>query len=81
MQNAQQQDPYIKPILEKKVNPVDRPSWQEIAPESTVSKRYWAVFESPYILRMVFYIGNGRVMMEALADGNEFSRRAEFMKF
>ncbi|GBM21042.1 Retrovirus-related Pol polyprotein from transposon 297 [Araneus ventricosus] len=34
IQKAQLEDPAIKPILKKKLNSADRPSWQEIAPES-----------------------------------------------
>ncbi|GBN77586.1 Retrovirus-related Pol polyprotein from transposon 297 [Araneus ventricosus] len=38
IQKAQLEDPAIKPILEKKLNSEDRPSWQEIAPESPATK-------------------------------------------
>ncbi|GBN02728.1 Retrovirus-related Pol polyprotein from transposon 297 [Araneus ventricosus] len=40
VQKAQLEDPAIRPILEKKLNSEDRPSWQEIAPESPAAKRY-----------------------------------------
>ncbi|GBO05137.1 hypothetical protein AVEN_265266-1 [Araneus ventricosus] len=40
IQKAQLEDPVIKPILEKKLNSTDRPSWQEIATESPAKKRY-----------------------------------------
>ncbi|GBM14276.1 Retrovirus-related Pol polyprotein from transposon 297 [Araneus ventricosus] len=40
IQKAQLEDPAIKPILEKKLNSAERPSWQEIAPESPATKRY-----------------------------------------
>ncbi|GBL98849.1 hypothetical protein AVEN_165692-1 [Araneus ventricosus] len=43
VQKAQLEDPAIRPILEKKLNSEDRPSWQEIAPESPATKRYWAL--------------------------------------
>ncbi|GBM96236.1 Retrovirus-related Pol polyprotein from transposon 297 [Araneus ventricosus] len=43
IQKAQLEDPAIKPILEKKLNSSDPPSWQEIAPESPATKRYWAL--------------------------------------
>ncbi|GBM67977.1 Transposon Ty3-I Gag-Pol polyprotein [Araneus ventricosus] len=43
IQKAQLEDPAIKPILEKKLNSADRPSWQEIALESPATKRYWAL--------------------------------------
>ncbi|GBM97045.1 hypothetical protein AVEN_233693-1 [Araneus ventricosus] len=39
-QKAQLEDPAIKPILGKKLNSDDRPTWQEIAPESLSTKRY-----------------------------------------
>ncbi|GBM01726.1 Retrovirus-related Pol polyprotein from transposon 297 [Araneus ventricosus] len=43
IQKAQLEDPAIRPILERKLNSEDRPSWQEIAPESPATKRYWAL--------------------------------------
>ncbi|GBN22362.1 hypothetical protein AVEN_186219-1 [Araneus ventricosus] len=58
-QKAQLEDPAIRPILEKKLNSEDRPSWQAIAPESPASN-----------LLMMFNIVSGRVMKEALVDGN-----------
>ncbi|GBN26996.1 Retrovirus-related Pol polyprotein from transposon 297 [Araneus ventricosus] len=72
IQKAQIEDPAIWPILEKKLNSEDPPSWQEIAPESPATKRYWAL-GTPYTLRMVFYIVSGRVTMEAVVAGNLFS--------
>ncbi|GBN53350.1 hypothetical protein AVEN_221599-1 [Araneus ventricosus] len=45
IQKAQLEDPAIKPILEKKLNSADRPSWQEIAAESPATKRYWALWD------------------------------------
>ncbi|GBO44664.1 Retrovirus-related Pol polyprotein from transposon 297, partial [Araneus ventricosus] len=41
VQKAQLEDPAIRPILERKLNSEDRPFWQEIAPESPATKRYW----------------------------------------
>ncbi|GBM56891.1 Retrovirus-related Pol polyprotein from transposon 297 [Araneus ventricosus] len=38
VQKAQLEYPAIRPILEKKPNSEDRPSWQEIAPESPATK-------------------------------------------
>ncbi|GBM42678.1 hypothetical protein AVEN_219134-1 [Araneus ventricosus] len=38
IQNAQIEVPAIKPILEKKLNSADRPSWQEIAPEQEIAR-------------------------------------------
>ncbi|GBM55888.1 hypothetical protein AVEN_2581-1 [Araneus ventricosus] len=52
IQKAQLEDPAIKPIMEKKLNSTDRPSWQEIVPESPATKQY-GLFGSPYILRTV----------------------------
>ncbi|GBM90837.1 hypothetical protein AVEN_3084-1 [Araneus ventricosus] len=43
IQRAQLEDPAIMPILEKKLNSEDRPSWQEISPEIPVTKRHWAL--------------------------------------
>ncbi|GBN43724.1 Retrovirus-related Pol polyprotein from transposon 297 [Araneus ventricosus] len=43
VQKAQLEDSAIRPILERKLNSEDRPSWQEIAPESPATKRYWAL--------------------------------------
>ncbi|GBL91655.1 Retrovirus-related Pol polyprotein from transposon 17.6 [Araneus ventricosus] len=44
IQVAQQEDPDIRLILEKKLNSADQPFWQEIAPESPATKRYWALW-------------------------------------
>ncbi|GBN69688.1 Retrovirus-related Pol polyprotein from transposon 297 [Araneus ventricosus] len=38
VQKAQLEDPAIRPILERKLNSEDRPSWQDIAPESPATK-------------------------------------------
>ncbi|GBN03699.1 hypothetical protein AVEN_258830-1 [Araneus ventricosus] len=43
------------PILEKKLNSEDRPSWQEIAPESLATKRYWALSDSLHLKDGVLY--------------------------
>ncbi|GBM26317.1 hypothetical protein AVEN_256545-1 [Araneus ventricosus] len=69
IQKAQLEDPAIKPILEKKLNSADRPSWQEIAPESPATKRYWALWDSLH-LKTVFFTASGKVMMEIPVDGN-----------
>ncbi|GBN62197.1 Retrovirus-related Pol polyprotein from transposon 297, partial [Araneus ventricosus] len=55
IQKAQLEDPAIKPILEKKLNSAERPSWQEIAPESPATKRYWALWDSLYLKDGVLY--------------------------
>ncbi|GBO14414.1 Retrovirus-related Pol polyprotein from transposon opus [Araneus ventricosus] len=49
IEKAQLEDPTIKPILEKKLNSAVRPSWQEIAPESPATKRYWALWDSLHL--------------------------------
>ncbi|GBN91988.1 Retrovirus-related Pol polyprotein from transposon 412 [Araneus ventricosus] len=53
IQKAQLEDPAIKPILEKKL--AERPSWQEIAPESPATKRYWALWDSLHLKDGVLY--------------------------
>ncbi|GBN01476.1 hypothetical protein AVEN_209205-1, partial [Araneus ventricosus] len=55
IQKALLEDPAIKPILEKKLNSADRPSWQEIAPESPATKRYWALCDSLHLKDGVLY--------------------------
>ncbi|GBM74824.1 Transposon Ty3-I Gag-Pol polyprotein [Araneus ventricosus] len=55
VQKAQLEDPAIKPILERKLNSEDRPSWQEIAPESPATKRYWALWDSLHLKDGVLY--------------------------
>ncbi|GBN64740.1 hypothetical protein AVEN_173987-1 [Araneus ventricosus] len=55
IQKAHLEDPNIKPILEKKLNSADRPSWQEIAPESPVTNRYWALWDSLHLKVGVLY--------------------------
>ncbi|GBN00150.1 hypothetical protein AVEN_77792-1 [Araneus ventricosus] len=55
IQKAQLEDPTIKPILDKKLNSTDRPSWQEIAPESPATKRYWALWDSLHLKDDVLY--------------------------
>ncbi|GBM78409.1 hypothetical protein AVEN_158378-1 [Araneus ventricosus] len=64
VQKAQLEDPAIRPILEKKLNSEDRPSWQKIAPEIPATNI--GLFGTPYTLKMVFYIVSGRVAMEDL---------------
>ncbi|GBN37554.1 Retrovirus-related Pol polyprotein from transposon 297 [Araneus ventricosus] len=49
------EDPAIRPILERKLNSEDRPSWQEIAPESPATKRYWALWDSLHLKDGVLY--------------------------
>ncbi|GBL81630.1 hypothetical protein AVEN_93424-1 [Araneus ventricosus] len=49
VQKAQLEDPAIRPILERKLNSEDRTSWQEIAPESPATKRYWALWDSLHL--------------------------------
>ncbi|GBN75169.1 Retrovirus-related Pol polyprotein from transposon 297 [Araneus ventricosus] len=55
VQKAQLEDPAIRPILEKKLNSEDRPSWEEIAPESPATKRYWALWDSLHLKDGVLY--------------------------
>ncbi|GBN10382.1 hypothetical protein AVEN_192809-1 [Araneus ventricosus] len=55
IQKAQLKDRAIKPILEKKLNSTDRPSWQEIASESPATKRYWALWDSLHLKEGVLY--------------------------
>ncbi|GBM93813.1 Retrovirus-related Pol polyprotein from transposon 297 [Araneus ventricosus] len=55
VQKAQLEDPAIRPILERKLNSKDRPSWQEIAPESPATKRYWALWDSLHLKDGVLY--------------------------
>ncbi|GBN12768.1 Retrovirus-related Pol polyprotein from transposon 297, partial [Araneus ventricosus] len=55
IQKAQLEDPAIKTILEKKLMSADRPSWQEIAPESPATKRYWALWDSLHLKDGVLY--------------------------
>ncbi|GBN21577.1 hypothetical protein AVEN_112377-1 [Araneus ventricosus] len=55
VQKAQLEDPDIRPILEKKLNSEDRLSWQEIAPESTATKRYWPFWDSLHLKDGVLY--------------------------
>ncbi|GBM40105.1 hypothetical protein AVEN_98273-1 [Araneus ventricosus] len=69
IQKAQLEDPGIRPILEKKLNSEDRPSWQEIA-RRVLQQNDIGLFGTPYTLRMMFYIVSGRVTMEALVIGN-----------
>ncbi|GBN24865.1 hypothetical protein AVEN_124795-1 [Araneus ventricosus] len=52
VQKAQLEDPAVRPILEKKLNS-DYRTCQEIAPDCSPTKRYWAL-GTPYTLRMVF---------------------------
>ncbi|GBM00489.1 Transposon Ty3-G Gag-Pol polyprotein, partial [Araneus ventricosus] len=55
VQKARLEDPAIRPILERKLNSEDRPSWQEIAPESPATKRYWALWDSLHLKDGVLY--------------------------
>ncbi|GBN90960.1 Retrovirus-related Pol polyprotein from transposon 297, partial [Araneus ventricosus] len=55
VQKAQLEDPAIRPIMERKLNSEDRPSWQEIAPESPATKRYWALWDSLHLKDGVLY--------------------------
>ncbi|GBN84493.1 Transposon Ty3-G Gag-Pol polyprotein [Araneus ventricosus] len=55
IQKAQLEDPNIKPILEKKLYSADRPSWQEISPESPATKRYWALWDFLHLKDGVLY--------------------------
>ncbi|GBM63010.1 hypothetical protein AVEN_102323-1 [Araneus ventricosus] len=55
IQKAQLQDHAIRPILEKKLNSEDRPSWQEIAPENPATKRYWVLWDSLHLKDGVLY--------------------------
>ncbi|GBN68755.1 hypothetical protein AVEN_221204-1 [Araneus ventricosus] len=55
IQKAQLEDPAIKPILENKLNSAYRPSWEECAPESAGTKRYWAVWNSLHLKEGVLY--------------------------
>ncbi|GBM65530.1 hypothetical protein AVEN_83382-1 [Araneus ventricosus] len=55
IQKVQLEDPAIKPILEKKLNSADRLSFQEIAPESPATNRYWAFWNSLYLKDGVLY--------------------------
>ncbi|GBM52960.1 Retrovirus-related Pol polyprotein from transposon 412 [Araneus ventricosus] len=41
--------------MEKKLNPTDRPFWQEICPESPETKRYWALWNSLHLKDRVLY--------------------------
>ncbi|GBN55656.1 hypothetical protein AVEN_122957-1 [Araneus ventricosus] len=64
VQKAEIEDPDIKPILERKRKLTDRPSRQEITPESLATKRYWAIWDSLH-LKDGSFIVSGRMMMEA----------------
>ncbi|GBM86674.1 hypothetical protein AVEN_87434-1 [Araneus ventricosus] len=55
IQKARLEDSAIKPILEKKLNSADRPSGQEIAPESPATKRYWDLWDSLHLKDGVLY--------------------------
>ncbi|GBM31328.1 hypothetical protein AVEN_91317-1 [Araneus ventricosus] len=55
IQKAQLEDPAIGPILEKKLNSEDQPSWQEFAPESPATKRYWPFWDSLHLKEGVLY--------------------------
>ncbi|GBM10397.1 hypothetical protein AVEN_182440-1 [Araneus ventricosus] len=55
IQKAQLEDPDTRPILEKKLKLADRPSRQEVTPESTATKRYWALWDSLHLKDGVLY--------------------------
>ncbi|GBN17688.1 hypothetical protein AVEN_12345-1, partial [Araneus ventricosus] len=55
VQKTQLEDSTIRPILEKKLNSEDRPSWQEIGPESPTTKRYWVLWDSLHLKDGVLY--------------------------
>ncbi|GBN68030.1 Retrovirus-related Pol polyprotein from transposon 412 [Araneus ventricosus] len=55
IQKAQLEDSAIRSILEKKLNSEDRPSWQEIAPESPATERYWVLWNSLHLKDGVLY--------------------------
>ncbi|GBM51209.1 hypothetical protein AVEN_85928-1 [Araneus ventricosus] len=55
IQKAQLEDPATRPILERKLNSKDRPSWQEIAPESPAAKQYWPFWDSLHLKHGVLY--------------------------
>ncbi|GBL91309.1 hypothetical protein AVEN_203464-1 [Araneus ventricosus] len=55
-QKAQLVDLVFRPFLEKKLNSEDRISWQEIAPESPATKRYWALWDSLHLKDCVLYL-------------------------
>ncbi|GFY21014.1 hypothetical protein TNCV_3990581 [Trichonephila clavipes] len=48
-------DPEIKPIIEFKESPDEKPSWQEIASFHPTTKRYWALWDSLYLRNGVLY--------------------------
>ncbi|GBM36448.1 hypothetical protein AVEN_234828-1 [Araneus ventricosus] len=39
-----------------KLNSADRPSWQEIAPESPATKQYWALWDSLHLKDGLLYL-------------------------
>ncbi|GBN55896.1 hypothetical protein AVEN_82674-1 [Araneus ventricosus] len=49
IQKTQLEDPDIRQILEKKLKLEERPTRQEITPESPVTKRYWALWDSLHV--------------------------------
>ncbi|GBM28864.1 hypothetical protein AVEN_30622-1 [Araneus ventricosus] len=55
IQKAQLEDPTMKPILEKKLNSADRPSWQKIALESPATKQYGVLWDSLHLKDGVLY--------------------------
>ncbi|GBO32566.1 Retrovirus-related Pol polyprotein from transposon 297 [Araneus ventricosus] len=65
-QKAQLEDPDIRPILERKINSEDRPSWQEIAPESPAIKRFWALWDSLHLKDGVLYHQEASTVAEEL---------------
>ncbi|GBN04181.1 hypothetical protein AVEN_188652-1 [Araneus ventricosus] len=55
VQKAHLENPAIRPILEKKLNSEERPSWQEITLESSETKRYWGLWDSLHLKDGVLY--------------------------
>ncbi|GFX50477.1 retrovirus-related Pol polyprotein from transposon 17.6 [Trichonephila clavipes] len=48
-------DPEIKPIIEFKESSDEKPSWQDIAPIHSTTKRYWALWVSFHLRNGVLY--------------------------
>ncbi|GBL93495.1 hypothetical protein AVEN_266064-1 [Araneus ventricosus] len=55
VQTTQLENLAIRPILEKKLNSENRPSWQDSAPENSATKRYWALWDSLHLKDGVLY--------------------------
>ncbi|GBM39546.1 hypothetical protein AVEN_52905-1 [Araneus ventricosus] len=69
VRKAQLDDPANRPMLEKKLNSEDRHLGKKSL-KRALQQNDTGLFGTLYILRMVFCIVNGRVMMEALVRGN-----------